>query len=79
MRTRFLRALTAMLLSPVGPDFGVIPAGYHDISHFIRDANRFLGLTPRRFLAIDMPYTRAVLRARTLVMGTVAPYLDKTP
>ena len=79
MRTRFLRALTMMLLDPNGPDCAAVPAGYHDASHFIRDANRFLGLTPRRFLAIEMAYTRASLRARLLVIGAATSSLDKNP
>jgi methylphosphotriester-DNA--protein-cysteine methyltransferase len=37
MRTR-LRALVPMLLDAGGPDFATVPAGYHDVSHFIRDA-----------------------------------------
>jgi AraC-like DNA-binding protein len=77
MRTRFLRALTTMLLAPDLPDFAAIPAGYHDVSHFIRDANHFLGLTPRRFLAIEMSYTRAALRARMLVTGSPTSSLDR--
>ena len=77
MRTRFLRALTAMLLNSNDLDFSATPVGYHDISHFIRDANRFLGMTPRRFLAIPMSYTRAVLRAREVVIGAAMSSLDK--
>lgn len=78
MRTRFLRALTTMLVDRDRPDFAAIPAGYHDVSHFIRDANRFLGMTPRRFLAIEMPYTRAALRARVLAIGAATSSLDKS-
>ena len=49
IRRRFLAALD-MFRSGDG-DFTVIAAfGYFDASHFIRDANRFLGTTPRRFL-----------------------------
>ena len=77
MRTRFIRVLTAMMLADDDPDYATIPAGYHDVSHFIRDANRFLGLTPRRFLAIEMPYSRATLRARSLVMGAATASIDK--
>lgn len=77
MRTRFLRALTTLLVNPGALDCGATPPSYHDISHFIRDANRFLGMTPRRFLALDLPYTRAVLRARLLVMGAATSSLDQ--
>jgi hypothetical protein len=76
MRTRFLRALTTMMLDSRIPDFSKTPAGYHDVSHFIRDANHFLGLTPRRFLTIEMPYTRAALRARILAIGSPTSSLD---
>jgi AraC-like DNA-binding protein len=50
-RGRFVRALERMILS----DRGYSEAarhGYFDASHFIRDAKRFLGMTPRRFLAL---------------------------
>lgn len=76
MRVRFLRALTAMLIAPRGSDVAATPAGYYDRSHFIRDANRFLGIAPRRFLALDQPYARAALRARLLVMGAATSSLD---
>ncbi|QYE34455.1 helix-turn-helix domain-containing protein [Polymorphobacter sp. PAMC 29334] len=76
MRTRFLRALTELLVDQGEPDFAATPKGYHDNSHFIRDANRFLGMTPRRFLALDLPVTRAAARARALVMGAATSSLD---
>jgi len=76
MRTRFMRAFVPMLTADSPPDFSAVPPGYHDVPHFLRDARRFLGLTPRRFLAMDMPYLRAAMRARTLVTGIPTPALD---
>lgn len=76
-RTRFLRALAAMLMADAAPDFAMAPPGYHDVPHFLRDAKMFLGLTPRRFLALRMPYLRAALRARTMVLGAPLPLLDR--
>ncbi|MEO5865903.1 MAG: helix-turn-helix domain-containing protein [Sphingomonas sp.] len=76
MRARFLRALTSMLTDTDAIDFSYVPPGYHNVPHFIRDANRFLGMTPRRFLAMDMPYLCAALRARKLVLGVTTPSLD---
>ncbi|MHA6721962.1 helix-turn-helix domain-containing protein [Sphingomonas sp. RS2018] len=76
-RTRFLRALTAMLIGDAPGDVARVQAGYYDATHFLRDANDFLGLTPRRFLAMPMPYLRAVLRARMLVMGAPLSLLDR--
>ena len=75
-RARFLRALTAMLLSP-REEAAAVPRGYHDASHFIRDGHHFLGTTPRRFAANEMPYLRAALRARALVTAAPTPSLDR--
>ena len=50
-RRRFVQALERMMVA----DRGYSEAarhGYFDASHFIRDAKRFLGMTPRRFLAL---------------------------
>lgn len=76
-RARFLRALIAMMLTGDEPDHGAAPPGYHDVPHFLRDAKTFLGITPRRFLALPMPYLRSVLRARTMVAGAPMPQLDR--
>ena len=75
-RTRFLRVIAAMLLADKEPDHSTSPVGYHDVSHFLRDAAQFLGVTPRRFLALPMPYLRAALRARLMVVGAPLPLLD---
>ncbi len=76
VRARFIRAITAMLLQD-GSDVALTPPGYHDASHFIRDGLRFLGMTPRRFLAMELPYLRAALRARALVLDAPTPSLDR--
>lgn len=75
-RTRFLRILTDMMIADKQPDFGATPPGYNNVPHFLRDAKEFLGMTPRRFLAMPMPYLRAALKARTLVIGAPLPLLD---
>lgn len=67
MRTRFLRSFMRMLM---GGDlnYASVAPGYFDASHFLRDANRFLGMTPKRFMErMENPYAQAVLRARALV------------
>ncbi len=49
MRRRFLAALAQFGASNM--DFASVASlGYYDASHFLRDANRFLGTTPRRYL-----------------------------
>lgn len=75
-RRRFLRVLTTMLTSDAPPNFSKPPPGYYDAAHFLRDGNLFLGMTPRRFLKLPMPYLRAVLRARTIVLGEPLPMFD---
>jgi len=75
-RRRFLRVLTAMMTSDAPPNFSTPPPGYFEAAHFLRDGNLFLGMTPRRFLKLPMPYLRAVLRARTIVLGEPLPMFD---
>jgi AraC-like DNA-binding protein len=67
VQERFMRSLRRMLLAGGTPDYSTIAPTYFDKSHFLRDADRFLGMTPRRFLARDHRYTLAVARARCLV------------
>lgn len=78
-RTRFMRVLTALMMADDPPDHGATPPGYHSVTHFLRDAKDFLGLTPRRFLALQMPYLRAALRARSMVIGAPVALLDQAP
>lgn len=76
MRARFVRHVAAMLIADTPVDHSQTPPGYHNVPHFLRDANRFLGMTPRRFLAMDLPYLRAALRARRIVLGEATRALD---
>lgn len=75
-RQRFLRAMTALLLTD-DPEPSVVPDGYASLAHFHRDASEFLTLTPRRFLAESTAYLRSSLRARKAVIGAPAPLLDR--
>jgi AraC-like DNA-binding protein len=76
MRTRFIRALIPLLDGGSDADADSTPRGYHDRSHFIRDARRFLGMTPRQFLKQKSPYAAAARRARKMVIGAAVPSLD---
>lgn len=76
LRARFLRSLLRMMSVGDGADYSLISPNYYDASHFLRDADRFLGMTPRRFLALPTPYLRAVIRARAVVLGRGTPVLD---
>ncbi len=67
IRTRFLRSLVRMMHAGDDADYSAIAPTYFDASHFLRDADRFLGTTPRRFLRQDHRYLSAFLRATSEV------------
>lgn len=48
-RERFLRSLARVDYTPGHNSYSNIDPSYHDVSHFLRDAEYFLGTTPRRF------------------------------
>jgi AraC-like DNA-binding protein len=75
-RARFLRSIIALKLAGEPYDYSVIDPAYHDQPHFIRDAHRFLGMSPSRFLKIPTPYLDSVLRARAIVHGASVAALD---
>jgi len=76
IRARFLRAFVPMLLTRERTDQQAVPLTYHSRTHFLRDAERFLGMTARRFMAVDTPYLDAVLRARRMIFGAPTAALD---
>lgn len=76
MRTRFMRSFLPMFCTYRQCDFTVIDQDYVDASHFLRDAKRFLGMTPARFMMTETPYLDAVLRARRIVL-TAASHKEK--
>ena len=76
MRARFLHAFIPMLVDRDRPNTSGVAGNYYDGSHFLRDAARFLGMTPRQFLQLDTAYLTAALRARTLVAGHPTASLD---
>ncbi|PCG15522.1 MULTISPECIES: AraC family transcriptional regulator [Sphingomonas] len=61
IRTRFVRSLVRMMLAGGGANYAAMAPTYFDASHFLRDADRFLGMTPRRFLQQDHRYLIACL------------------
>ena len=81
-RTRFVRALMLMAETEgLAVDFASRAPGYHDRSHFLRDARLFLGVTGRQFLREITPLMdamRATRRARfgTPLQGLIAPGRD---
>jgi len=70
MRARLLRSILALKLSGGSQTgYSAIDPAYFDDSHFVRDARRFLGMTPRQFLQLETPYLNASMRARAMVFG----------
>jgi len=72
-RARFLRSLMPFLRDEGRS--GGIDSSYHDVSHFLRDANAFLGTTPRRFMLEGNDFLRTSVRARLAVLGSPAQAL----
>ncbi|UVO52027.1 helix-turn-helix domain-containing protein [Sphingomonas sp. SUN019] len=69
-RIRFMRALMAMAeTDPATIDFGSVAPGYHDKSHFIRDAQLFLDMTGRRFLRDITPLMETMRQGRRARFG----------
>lgn len=69
MRARLLRSILALKHAESRVGYAAIDHAYCDDSHFVRDARRFLGMTPRQFLQLETPYLNATLRARAMVFG----------
>lgn len=72
IRTRFVRSFLKMHAARDYADYSLIADAYFDASHFLRDARRFLGMTPRQFMAMDTSYLDATLRAYALVVRAPA-------
>ncbi len=68
-RARFVRSYVRWLMLGELPLYNGIDSSYFDASHFIRDAQAYLGTTPRRFAAKPTEYLRTSLYARAAVIG----------
>jgi AraC-like DNA-binding protein len=74
-RARFLRSLHAVAQAPSAGRATAIDPGYSDYSHFVRDAQHFLGMSPQAFLKLDTPLLRQSLVLRSQVLGAPAQAL----
>lgn len=74
-RTRFLRSLIAVKAAGTKDAYRAIDESYTDVSHFLRDCERFLGMTARRFFKLEMPFLDAVLRVRKATLDVATPGL----
>ena len=78
-RARFLRSFVQLFVSGNPTDVTAIDPSYHDMPHFLRDANTFLGTTPRRFMQLANPFLTASVRARAAVLGAPTQALHVAP
>jgi hypothetical protein len=69
-RARFLRSFDAIRTSPRGMRSSQIDQRYVDYSHFTKDAQFFLGMSPQSFIALDTPLARQSMALRREVLGT---------
>jgi hypothetical protein len=68
-RTRFLRALMEVVRAGDAADFARVAPTYYDRSHFIKDAQLFLGMTARQFAVQMTPLMDAMRRGRRRRFG----------
>lgn len=68
-RSRFMRALSAVLQRPSEGAAVLEEAGYWDRSHFLRDSHLFLGCSVREFVKRRGPLNDIAMRARTRALG----------
>ena len=68
-RQRFLRSLAPRMLAPNLKWIKVLDSSYHDQAHFTRDFRDFMGMTPKAFLEMPRPISKAATRARLEALG----------
>jgi hypothetical protein len=78
-RARFLHSFIRLITADGLADYSSIGSSYFDVPHFLRDADKFLGTTPRRFLKLETTFFRAGLRPRTAVLGSPIEALHCPP
>lgn len=76
-RARFLHTLIRLEEDPQANWVDVLDVGYHDQSHFIRDAHEFLGMAPGDFLRMPRPINSASTRLRRAMLGAPAQALHR--
>lgn len=75
LRARFLRSFLRQSGLDGGPPGRSIDPAYFDESHYLRDAQAFLGTTPRRFLKQPADFLRGSVASRIRALGAPAQVL----
>lgn len=68
-RQRFLRTLANLMRSPQARWAVILDPQYHDQAHFNRDFQRFFGMAPKQYLALEKPIVLAGAMARMAALG----------
>ena len=68
-RQRFLRTLANLMRQPDAKWADILDPQYHDQAHFNRDFQRFFGMAPKHYLALDKPIVLAGAMARMAALG----------
>lgn len=75
LRARFLRSFLRESGLDGGPPGRSIADCYFDESHYLRDAQTFLGTTPKRFLRQPLDFLRGSVASRIRALGPAAQVL----
>ena len=76
-RQRFMRSLAQFMLDPSLGWIGAIDSLYFDQSHFVRDCQQFLGMSPSQYAATDHPVIVGFMRERMRMHGSAVQTLDE--
>ena len=76
-RQRFLRSLAQFMLDPSLKWIRTLDYQYVDQAHFVRDFQRFMGMSPSRYGALEHPVLRAAAQARTAAAGQAVQALHR--
>ncbi|MDN3647052.1 helix-turn-helix domain-containing protein [Pontixanthobacter aestiaquae] len=76
-RQRFMRSLAEFMLDPSMGWIGAIDSLYFDQSHFVRDCQDFLGMSPSEYSAMDHPVIAGFMRERMRAHGSAVQTLDE--
>ena len=76
-RQRFLRSLAQFMLDPSLTWIRTLDFHYVDQAHFVRDFRRFMGMSPRRYAALDHPVLRAAAQGRSAAAGAAVQALHR--
>ncbi|MEO7247429.1 MAG: helix-turn-helix domain-containing protein [Novosphingobium sp.] len=75
-RQRFLRSVAHFVTGPEHRWIESLDSQYHDQSQFVRDFKMFMGMTPRKYAALDKPILGAFMFARAQLAGHPVQGLD---